>query len=261
LKNNLILILKGIIIGIGKIIPGVSGSLIAISLNVYEKCISIISDFFSDIKNNIIYLGFLGIGILLSIILGSKLILILLNNQYFLTMSFIIGLISGIIPKLFNNIKINNKNFYIIVIAIVLFLFLSFFEISNNSMSLNYLIIFLLGIIEAITMIIPGISGTAIYILMGVYDYILELFSNPFNLQFLIFGLGLVFGVIVISKIMNYLFKNYKNDINLFITTITTISIFMLFKNLFSVSYSFEQLIIGIFLFIIGFIISIFLDR
>ena len=57
MKNNLILILKGMLIGIGKVIPGVSGSLIAISLNVYERCISIISSIFYDIKKLIILLN------------------------------------------------------------------------------------------------------------------------------------------------------------------------------------------------------------
>ena len=98
--NFLLLIIKGLIIGIGKILPGVSGSVLAISLNVYEKSINAISNIFSDFKNNITYLGFLGFGIITSIFIGSKALLFLLDKYYFYTFSIIIGLIIGTIPTI-----------------------------------------------------------------------------------------------------------------------------------------------------------------
>ena len=63
----MILILKGMLIGIGKIIPGVSGSVIAINLGVYEKAISSLTNFFYDVKKNIKYLSCLCIGVIISI--------------------------------------------------------------------------------------------------------------------------------------------------------------------------------------------------
>ena len=54
--KNLILFLKGLVIGMGQIIPGVSGGMLAISLGLYDKCISIISNIFDNFKNNIKFL-------------------------------------------------------------------------------------------------------------------------------------------------------------------------------------------------------------
>ena len=66
-------IIKGIIVGLGKIIPGVSGSILAISLGIYEKCINSFLNITKDI-NNIIFLFKISIGILISIILGSHIL-------------------------------------------------------------------------------------------------------------------------------------------------------------------------------------------
>ena len=80
--NNIILFFKGFIVGLGKIIPGVSGSLLAFSLGIYEKAIDAINNFFSDIKENILFLGKIGLGVVLAILLCSKLIIFLLNHYY-----------------------------------------------------------------------------------------------------------------------------------------------------------------------------------
>ena len=107
--NKLILFLKGIIIGLGKILPGVSGSLIAISLGVYEESINAISNFLKDIKKYSIYLGILGLGILVSIVFFSKIMANLFINHYNFTMSFILGALFGIIPNMWKKSAPKNK--------------------------------------------------------------------------------------------------------------------------------------------------------
>ena len=89
---NIIIILKGIIIGIGKIIPGVSGSVMAISFNVYDKAIYSITNFFDNPKNNAKFIINLGLGIVIGIVLFSKIINYLITNYYFYTSIFFIGL-------------------------------------------------------------------------------------------------------------------------------------------------------------------------
>ena len=86
---------KGFIIGIGKIIPGVSGAMLAISLGVYDKAIYYICNFKNDIKNSFKYLFPLGVGIIISIVLFSKVISLCLNKYYVITMLFFIGLITS----------------------------------------------------------------------------------------------------------------------------------------------------------------------
>ena len=92
--------LKGFIIGIGKIVPGVSGAMLAITLGVYDKAIQAFTGFTSDIKKNFKYLLLLGIGIISSIIVFSKIINYFYTNHYIPTMLFFMGLIIGGIPGL-----------------------------------------------------------------------------------------------------------------------------------------------------------------
>ena len=101
MKENIRLIVKGLIIGLGKIIPGVSGGMLAISLGVYEKGLDALSHFFRNVKENTKFLCLLGLGILISVVLMSKLIKFSLDNYYLPTMLLFIGLIAGGLHKLF----------------------------------------------------------------------------------------------------------------------------------------------------------------
>ena len=107
-------LLKGFIIGIGKIIPGVSGSVLAITLGVYDKSVEYINNFKHNKKESLKYLLPLGIGIIISIIIFSKIITILLDKYYQITMLFFIGLIIGGLPEIIKKVKkqdnINIKN-------------------------------------------------------------------------------------------------------------------------------------------------------
>ena len=75
-------ILKGIIIGVGKIIPGFSGSVVMISFGLYDKAILAITNFFKDVKNNGLFLLNLGIGIIIGIVLFSNVINYFISNYY-----------------------------------------------------------------------------------------------------------------------------------------------------------------------------------
>ena len=97
------LILKGIIIGIGKIIPGVSGSMLAISMGIYQKLIDSVNNIFKYPKENFKFLFKITIGVIISIVFFSNIILNSLNKYYIITMFFFIGLIIGG----FNDIKLN----------------------------------------------------------------------------------------------------------------------------------------------------------
>ena len=257
--DNIVLIFKGIIIGIGKIIPGVSGSMLAILLNVYEKAINAISNLFDNFKENVTFLGLLGIGILSSIIFGSKVLIFFLNNYYFYTFSLIIGLILGTIPSVLKDIKIDNKK----DLALLIIPFILFYIISNIKFNIylgnNLFVYFLIGLIEAITTIIPGISSTAIYMSFGIYNLFLNIFSNIMSLKFIIFSIGLFIGIILTCKIINYLFKHYKKYTYLVIFSILISSILVLFKEILNV-YNFNFLKF-LFLLGLGFVISELLDK
>lgn len=250
------LLLKGILIGIGKIIPGVSGAMIAISLNVYEKGINSISTFFKNIKENLKILIPLGIGILVGIVTFSKIIINLLNSYYLPTMLFFVGLIIGGIRGIKKDINMKKKiNVLIIILIIIFSIILSKIEnISYNKY--DFVTILIMGIIEALTMIIPGISGTAILMCLGYYNLIIESFSN-FNIIVLFpFGIGLIIGVITITKIINFLFNNYKEKTYVVIYGFSLSSILFMFLMTFKNNYALSEIIISLGLMILGYNIT-----
>lgn len=259
--NNMNTLIKGVIIGLGKIIPGVSGSLLAISLGVYEKCIDIISNIRKELKYNIKFLILLLFGILLGIVFGSKLIHFFLNKFYLYTMCLFIGLIVSTVPSIMKKIDIkNNINYLCLLIPIIIIYFMS--VLPHNKIYVNSnMIIILLGYIDAITMIIPGVSGTAIFMILGVYDFILSLFGHIFSYQIIPFSLGMIIGVFTTSKIINYFFKNYNANTYQAILSLVIASIFVLIRQTFNTNYNLLNILLGLILIIIGYYIGNFFDK
>lgn len=246
---NIKLILKGFIVGLGKIIPGVSGSMLAITLGIYESILEAVTNFFSSPKQHAKLLFNFGLGVFLAIIFFSKLILFLLNNYYESTMYLFLGLIVGTLLPFTKELKWNLKNFLLFLIFLSLTFILSIKTTNINFIFTgtitDYIYTSILGMIDAFTSIIPGISGTAIFLLLGVYEYILKILSNPFSFPFVIYGVGMLFGIVIVCYLMNYLLKHKKEE--------THIVIFA-----FMVS-SLGILILGIKSFFNGFMLLIFL--
>lgn len=273
MKDNLILMIKGFFIGVANIIPGVSGGTIAITMGIYERLIKAISHFFKDLKENIKLLLAIGIGAFLSILLMSRLIGYSLENYPIPTTIFFIGLIIGGMPVIFRKVKGNFQNVpntLIFLISFCLVLILSFLGSDNNTVNLinlnitGYILLFLVGMIAAATMVIPGISGSFVLMLLGYYKPIIDTISNltkfndiVTNMFILIpFGFGILVGIILISKVIEYLLKKYETKTYSSIIGIVLASVILIIKPLFSLSFDFIQLIIGLLLGIIGYFVA-----
>ena len=129
---NIKIILKGFIVGIGKIIPGVSGSMLAMMMGIYEKLIQAITNFFTNIKENSRLLINFCIGLFIAIILFSKIILFFLNNYYYQTIYLFLGLIIGTFINFIPQVKFNYRSIIIALISFIFVLSLSF--LSTNSL-------------------------------------------------------------------------------------------------------------------------------
>ena len=271
MDKGYILIIKGFIIGLGKIIPGVSGALLAISMGIYDKALGVISNFFKDIKYSIKFLMPIGIGILLAIICFSNILSLLLSKYYFVTMLMFLGLIIGGIPSLFKKLyksKTNKKDYYFVFITIIIVL-ICYLIMLNNKINLNYIFNYsilywlIIGAIDALTMIIPGISGTAIFVMLGCYNDIINIYANPFsNVEaILLFMISVAITVLLLTKIIAWLFKNCTKSMYLTIFILLIVSIIALINNIFINPFSLIDLIVGILLFIIGVIIAYILEK
>ena len=261
------LIIKGFFIGIGKIIPGVSGSLIAISLGVYEKAIEAIVTMKKNFKDNIFYLGQLALGLLISIIGFSNLIVFCLDRYYRYTMFLFIGLMMGNIPSSIKEIKKNTKkNYLYFFISILLVIFIYQFQFEKTFFPeknlLDFLFVFLIGMLDAVTMIIPGVSGTALFMMLNCYSFVMKLFSNIHQLYLFafIFGLGSFTGIILTSILVHYLFKKYHETMQMVILGFTVTSFFTLLKPL-VLHMQIYEIPLSFLLWILGFFLSSKLEK
>lgn len=194
--------LIGVLIGIGKIIPGVSGSVIAIRFKVYEKIINSILNYFNDFKKNTKFLFSIFSGVLISIILLSRIILFLYTKyHYLMIIIFALLIISGLkdILKESNNYCLSCISFFLAIILIKI----------PFKYNINY---FVMGTLESISMIIPGISGTAIFVSLGVYEKMLRLFIDFNFIDMVSFFLGFIFMSLILLKIISFYLSKYKKE-------------------------------------------------
>ncbi len=232
MKDNLILVIKGFIMGIANIIPGVSGGTLALILGIYEKFIGAISHFFCNIKENIRFLIPIAIGMVLAIVSLSRVIDYSYNHFPIPTTLFFVGLVLGGIPLLFSKVKgkreMRQVSSYIIALftfALVIFMatseliFGEGLKVSLQNMSVvGYLLLFFVGVVAAATMVIPGVSGSLVLMLLGYYYPVIGVikeftkFKNlGSNILILgVFGVGVLVGIVLISKLIEFLFQKYE---------------------------------------------------
>ena len=121
-----------------------------------------------------------------------------------------------------------------------------------------------MGFIDAVTMVIPGISGTATLMMLGAYNKLMETFSNllnftqiPNNLMIMLpFSIGLVIGIIFTVKLINYLFKYYKNNTYSAIIGFSISTIIIMAIKCLNSSYTFSNLIVAFIMLLTGLSIS-----
>ena len=149
MKELIILGVKGFIMGIANIIPGVSGGTLAITLGIYEKLIGTISHFFKNIKENLKFVIPIGIGMVLSILVLSKVISFCLDKYALATILLFVGLILGGIPLIAKRVKskISISNIIIFVLTFSLVIALALLKgegsVSFDNMTLSsYLLLF-----------------------------------------------------------------------------------------------------------------------
>lgn len=211
--------------GIADAIPGVSGGTIALLLGIYEELIHTISSlnfeqilylrkngfksFWSKINGGFLFSLLLGIGV--SLISFVKISAILLDKYPLFVWSFFLGLIIATVYVIYKLIeKLNFRNILFVLISIMATLLLSSFStVEINNISLLYILF--CGIIASSAMILPGISGSLILVILGVYTFLINALNNLDILIILAFILGAIIGLLGFSRVLKYLFNNYRN--------------------------------------------------
>ena len=256
----LMLMCKGFIIGVAKIIPGVSGAIIAISFGVYERLVKIMSKPLHIKIDDLKFLISLLIGAAFGIGLLSKCVKWCLEMCYLPTMLLFVGLIIGGIPEITTEItknKINGKIVCIFIVSFMILYYLINLSGGENVTTSNNLIYFFIGVIESLTTIIPGVSGTAIFMALGWYETLLSIFESITNfsidvITFLLFFSGFIFSTILISKLITWLFTNKKVIAYTSVLGFMSASLVIMLEDTFSQTFSLIDIIIGVCLFTFG---------
>lgn len=281
MKDNLVLVVKGFIMGIANIIPGVSGGTLALILGIYEDFIGAISHFFSNFKKNICFLAPIAIGILLAIASLSRVIDYSYKHYPIPTSLFFVGLVIGGIPMLYSKVKgkkeVKQPSSYLIFLltfALVIFMACSSLifgeglKVSLSNMGfVNYLLLFLVGVIAAATMVIPGVSGSLVLMLLGYYYPVIAVIKEFTSLKNIgsnililgVFGVGVLLGIVLISKLIEFLFNKYETKtyfgvLGFIIASIIAIPISTMLN--IKVSFDIIQILIGIIFLVFGYTIS-----
>jgi len=237
-KEILISIFVGFSIGLSVIVPGISGSAIAIIMKVYDKMMYSFSNIFKRFKVCFVFLIPIIVGIVAGFGIGFVLVKLLLENIPFITICFFVGLMVGTFPILFKEIKgakanVNRKALFVVgmIIPVGITLISMLADGNNSLLGLNfghYVLFLVLGILISLTQIIPGLSATVLLMMFGYYTAILEgvgteLFTDfGLLLVYLMLGLGFVIGILLFSKVINRLLEKQRTP---FFFTICGLSI------------------------------------
>lgn len=269
MKEKLSLIIKGFILGIANVIPGVSGGTLAITMGIYERLISCISHFFKNLKKNLTFIIPIGIGAVLAVLIMSKVITMSLEKFPLATTLFFIGLIVGGVPMIMGNVKkekINPINIIVFLLTFGLIMFMTFGPNGSNNINLSnvnigmMLILLLVGVVAAATMVIPGVSGSFVLMLLGFYEPIIGTISNLTNFSELgnnllilcPFGIGVLIGFVLVAKLIEFLLARFRITTYYGILGFVISSIVGLFVSVFGYSAGIIEIIIGIILFLGG---------
>ena len=226
-------ILRGAVIGVANIIPGVSGGTMMVSMGIYDTIIGCINSLFKDIKRCIKVLWPYVVGMGLGIVLLAKLITFLLATVPLQTNLTFIGLIFGGLPAILRQTKGDKKGTAGIVAFVFAFALVVGLQILGEGngqdavLTLGFgqlIILFFMGVIASATMVIPGVSGSMMLMLLGYYNPIVGTISRMIDALLGVnigeifaccavlvpFGLGVVIGIFAIAKLIEVLLHNHK---------------------------------------------------
>ena len=272
-KEFIVNVLRGMVIGIANVIPGVSGGTMMVSMGIYDKLILVLTHFIKRMKEAVALLVPIGIGMLLSIAVFAKIFSEILFPRFPLqTNLFFIGLILGGLPVIYGKVKGKSIKVPQILAFVLFFVMVVGFALvgeggdasADISFSVvNVIKLFGVGIIAAATMVIPGVSGSMIMMILGYYNTIIDTINDFINalkafdiaamLQTFVvlvpFGIGVVVGVVAVAKLIEFMLKKFPEVTYWAIIGLIVASPFAIL--------SIVEILTGVVLLAVGFVISL----
>lgn len=233
--NYIIQFIRGFCMALADSVPGVSGGTIAFLLGFYDKFINSLNSLMGKDKEKrkqaILFLVKLGIGWVVGFILSVLVLANIFDAQIYKVSSLFLGFIIFAIPIVIKDEKLNLKNKYkniiftVLGIAIVVVISIlnpasnEGINVSAGSLNLGIIIyVFLVAMIAISAMVLPGISGSTLLLIFGLYIPIISAIKEFLHLNFsylpilLVFGLGIITGVVSTIKIIKICLEKYRSQ-------------------------------------------------
>jgi len=225
IRDYMVILLKGMAMGAADVVPGVSGGTIAFISGIYEELLGSISNInlklLKTLKKEGIkaawkqangnFLASLLAGVFISIVSLAKIISWLLTNHPILVWSFFFGLVLASVIYIAKQVTQWNlvSGILLILGAILAYYITTLNPLVSEHSSMSFM--FLAGAIAICAMILPGISGSFIFVLLGAYKPVLAAVNNRDLTTIAVVALGAIIGLLSFSRVLKYLFANYKN--------------------------------------------------
>ena len=266
--------LKGMIIALGFILPGVSGGVLAAILGIYERMIRFLAHIKENFVENVLYFTPVAIGMVLGIAAFSYPVNLLLDNYKVIVLWGFAGAIIGTIPSLIKeSVKESDRDRADTITFWLSFILSGVFLYSLNGMvgtlPANFLSFVLAGALIALGILIPGLSPSNLLLILGLYTPMLTGFKrlDLFG-TFLPIGIGGALALILFSKAMDYILKQYHSRVYHFIIGIVLSSTLLIVLpqsgNSESISYagvSIFTLVLAAFFFGLGIWLGIWMSQ
>ncbi len=281
MKEFIANILRGMVIGIANVIPGVSGGTMMVSMGIYDKLILVLTHFIKRMKEAVALLVPILVGMLLSIAIFAKIFSEILFPRFPLqTTLFFIGLILGGLPVIYGKVRGNTIRIPQIIAFLLFFVMVVGFacvgEGGGSSADIsfsagNVVRLFGVGIIAAATMVIPGVSGSMIMMILGYYNTIIDTINDFINAlkafdiaamldTFVVlvpFGIGVLAGIVAVAKLIEFMLKKYPLVTYWAIIGLIAASPFAILLMMEIVTVGVVEIATGIVLLAVGFFISL----
>ena len=259
--NYLIDLVKGLVIGVANIIPGISGGTFALILGIYERLISAIGNlngefvkelFSHRILNSLKRIDFwflvrIFLGAIISIVLLSRVIEYFLEQQHDPTYAFFVGLIipSIAVPwKMMQRRKMPELIWFMVGAIFLLLLSIGFGHLNDQKLEIKaqaelltavdlhsvWQLVFAAfsGALAISAMILPGISGSFVMLLLGQYKNMVTAINNRDLIFIAALGIGMVIGIIMFTRLLNMLLKKFHSQTIAFLIGLMIASLYTL---------------------------------
>lgn len=233
MKKNIVNMVQGFCMALADSVPGISGGTVAFILGFYEKFINSVNAFVTkgeDKKKAFSFLFKLGIGWAIGMALAAIVLSKLFEDHIYSVSSLFIGFIVFAIPIIIKEEKdtLKGKYGYLIysLIGIAIVSLITYFNPTGGGSNVDLtnlnpllcLYVFMAGVIAISAMVVPGISGSTLLLIFGLYVPIITSISEVLHFNFgslpvlIVFGFGVITGLLLIIKLIKKALDKYRAE-------------------------------------------------